>query len=95
MAQGLVAEASQPLMQTHKGASDPCFVPGSEGAFHANLQATSDVSLYLSHALVSLLPCKLRTPRENISESTRERGKEHILRVVRLTVCATDGTEAV
>jgi len=41
----------------------PLYVPGAQGAFHANLQATRDVYLYLSHALVSLLPWKLRTPK--------------------------------
>lgn len=50
----------------------PLYVPGAGGPFHANLQATGDMYLYLSHALVSLLPHKLRTPKENISSSTRE-----------------------
>ena len=51
--------------------------------------------LFLSHALVSLLSRKLRTPKENISSSTRERGKEHTLRIIRRIACATDETEAV
>ena len=73
----------------------PLYVPGAGASFHANLQAISDMYLYSSHVLVSLLPRKLRTPKENISGSTRERGKEHILRVVRLIICATDELEAV
>jgi len=80
VAQGLVAEASQPHMQTHPVRSEPgLFQTLKERAFHAALlQATSDMHLYSSYALASLLLCNQRALKENISSSTRAWQGAHI-----------------
>lgn len=75
----------------------PMYVPGAGGSFHATLQATSDMYLYCNCLTLwcRFLHASCVLPKKTLAVAREKRGQEHILRVVRLIICATDETEAV
>lgn len=95
VAQGLVAEASQPLMQTHR--VRPTHVCSRRRRNLSRQFYRPPVTCICTCPTLSYrcfrASCVL--PKKTLAVAREKRGQEHILRVVWLIICATDETEAV